>query len=151
MRQRKDRSFANGNEPVTLTFNEPMRTFLDEVMPVSVGTIRRDGTVQMNPVWYERRDDEIWLNAASSRAWGKRLRPGAAVTLLFVDPNDQFRWAQVQGRVIEKTADDGEAHIDRLSQRYLGRPYSDHRQNDPRLIIRVEPTAINGSLQRLAA
>ncbi len=136
---------------MTLTFNEPMRTFLDEVMPVSVGTIRRNGTVQMNPVWYERRGDEIWLNAASSRAWGKRLRAGAAVTLLFVDPNDQFRWAQVQGRVVEKTADGAEEHIDRLSQRYLGRPYGDHRHDDRRLIIRIEPIAVNGSLQRLAA
>jgi hypothetical protein len=44
-----------------------------------------------------------------------------------------------------------EEHIDRLSQRYLGRPYGDHRHDDRRLIIRIEPIAVNGSLQRLAA
>ncbi len=125
--------------------------FLDEVMPVFIGTKRSDGTVQMNPIWYEFRDDEVWLNAATSRAWGKRLKAGSAVTLLFVDPSDQWRWAQVQGEVIARTAEGGEEHIDRLSRRYLGRDYAFHDDNDPRLVIRVRPTRITGSIDERAA
>jgi PPOX class probable F420-dependent enzyme len=121
--------------------------FLDEVMPVFVGTKRSNGTVQMNPIWYERRGDEIWLNPASSRAWGKRLTAGADVTLLFVDPRNQWRWAQVQGEVIDQTAEGGEDHIDRLSRRYLGRDYGAHRADDPRRIVRVRPTRITGSFE----
>ena len=124
---------------------EPLRAFLDEVMPAIVGTSRRDGSVQMNPVWYDRRDDEIWLNPTVSRAWGKRLDAGRRVTLLFIDPKDQWRWAQIQGEVIEKTIEGGEQHIDELSQRYLGRPYADHRADDPRQIVRVRPIRVTGS------
>lgn len=131
--------------------SEPLTTFLDEVMPAFVGTTRSDGTVQMNPIWYERRHDEIWLNAASSRRWGKRLMPGAPVTLLFVDPADQWRWAQVQGEVIERTARGGEDHIDRLSRRYLGRAYTDHHPDDPRVVIRARPVRITGSVGQRAA
>ena len=125
--------------------NDDVRAFLDEVMPVILGTTRSDGTVQMNPVWYERRDGEIWLNAATSRAWRKRLEVGDGVTLLFIDPANMWRWAQVQGVVSDMGTDGGEDHIDRLSRRYLGRDYSDHRPEDPRVILKVRPTRVTGS------
>jgi hypothetical protein len=105
----------------------------------------------MNPAWYELRDDEIWLNPASSRAWGRRLDPGARLTLLFVDPNNQWRWAQVQGVVASKTDAGGAEHIDRLSRRYLGRDYADHQSDDPRLVVRVIPTRVTGTFGELAA
>lgn len=128
-----------------------MRSFLDEVKPVIVGTSRSDGSVQMNPAWYDRRGDEIWLNPMVSRAWGKRLDPGKRVTLLFIDPKDQWRWAQVQGEVIDRTTEGGERHIDELSQRYLGRLYRDHRPDDPRQIVRVRPVRITGTIDRVGA
>ena len=129
----------------TSVLDDSLRAFLDEVMPAVIGTSRRDGSVQMNPIWYDRRGDEIWLNPTVSRAWGKRLDAGRRVTLLFLDPKDQWRWAQVQGEVIEKTIEGGEQHIDDLSMRYLGRPYADHRADDPRQIVRVRPVRITGS------
>jgi PPOX class probable F420-dependent enzyme len=134
-----------------MTLNDSLRNFLDEVMPAIVGTNRSDGSVQMNPIWYERRGDEIWLNAASSRAWGRRLRTGTPVTLLFVDPANQYRWAQVQGEVLEKTGEGGAAHIDRLSHRYFGRPYGQHDPADPRLVVRVRPTRVTGTFRQEAA
>ena len=131
-----------------MTLNDSLRNFLDEVMPAIVGTIRSDGSVQMNPIWYERRGDEIWLNPATSRAWGRRLHPGVPVTLLFVDPANQWRWAQVQGEVLEKRGEGGAEHIDRLSHRYLGRPYGQHDPADPRLLVRVRPTRVTGTFRQ---
>jgi PPOX class probable F420-dependent enzyme len=134
-----------------LTFSPEMQSFLDEVQPVIIGTVRRNGTVQMNPLWYERRGDEIWLNATVSRRWSARLEPGSDVTLLFISPSDMWRWAQVQGRVIEKTQEGGEEHIDRLSRRYLGRDYTDHRSADPRLVVRVQPVRVVGTIDQTKA
>lgn len=57
--------------------SEPMQAFLDEVMPAIVGTSRSDGSVQMNPIWYDRRGDEIWLNPATSRAWASASMPAS--------------------------------------------------------------------------
>jgi PPOX class probable F420-dependent enzyme len=134
-----------------MTLSDSLRNFLDEVMPAIIGTNRSDGSVQMNPIWYERRGDEIWLNAASSRAWGRRLRAGARVTLLFVDPANQYRWAQVQGQVLEKALEGGAEHIDRLSQRYFGRPYGQHDPADPRLVVRVRPMRVTGTFREEVA
>lgn len=128
-----------------LQLTDAQRAFLDEVMPATIGTIRADGSVQLNPIWYERRDDELWLNATVSRRWGTRLEPGERLTLLMVDPANMWRWMQVQARVVEKTEEGAAAHIDRLSHRYLGSDYRNHQADDPRLIVRVVPTRITGS------
>lgn len=122
------------------------QAFLDEVQPAVIGTVRSNGTVQMNPIWYELRDGQIWVNPASSRRWGKRLDGGARVTLLFIDPGNMWRWAQVQGVVREKSAEGGAEHIDRLSRRYLGRDYAFHKPDDPRLVVRIDPVRVTGSI-----
>ncbi len=121
-----------------------LAAFLSTVMPAVVGTVRKDGTPQLNPVWYEYRDGLIWLNPTESRAWGKRCRPGARITLLFVDPKDMFHWAQVQGIVVERTMNGGEEHIDRLAHRYLGTNYPGHDPRDPRFVVTVRPTRVTG-------
>lgn len=131
---------------MAIELSERMRTFLDEVKPAIVGTVREDGSVQMNPVWYDRRGDEIRLNPTVSRRWGKRLEPGSEVTLLFIDPEDQWRWAEVRGRVASKTTAGGSDHIDTLSRRYLGRAYADHRPDDPRQVVTVVAERIGGTI-----
>lgn len=94
----------------------------------------------MNPIWYERVDEELWINPAMSRRWGQRLEAGAPVTLIMMSPHNMWRWAEIQGVVLEKTEAGGEEHIDRLSQRYLGSDYVNHQDDDPRLVVRVAPT-----------
>ena len=127
-------------------FSASMREFLDEVQPAIIGTTRADGTIQMNPIWYERRDDEIWINGTGSRKWGQRLAAGTPVTLIMVSPSNMWRWAQIQGVVLDKSFDGGEDHIDRLSQRYLGTEYANHQPDDPRLVLRIEPIRIAGTI-----
>ena len=46
-----------------LTLREPMAQFVQEVFPAVVGTKRRDGTIQMNPVWFEYDAGYVWLNS----------------------------------------------------------------------------------------
>ncbi|HVL54412.1 MAG TPA: pyridoxamine 5'-phosphate oxidase family protein [Vitreimonas sp.] len=133
------------DRPRTIRFSEELRAFLDEVMPVVIGTTRRDDSVQMNPIWYDRDGDRIRLNPTVSRRWGKRLEPGASVTLLFLDPGNMWRWAEIRGRVVSKTLEGGEAHIDLLSRRYLGRDYTAHDPHDPRQVVVVEPEQIGGT------
>jgi PPOX class probable F420-dependent enzyme len=127
---------------MALTFGPRLQALLDEPIPVTIGTQRRDGSVQMNPIWYEYRDGQIWLNGGPERAWVKHLQRDPRVTLLVVDPKNQFRWAQIQGRLVDTTAEGADEHIDRLSQRYFGRPYPAEKVD--RLIVRVEPERVGG-------
>ena len=123
-----------------------MQEFLDLPLPIIVGTTRRDGSVQMAPVWYEYRDGQIWLNGGPNRDWVKHMRRDPRVTLLVLDPQNMFRWAQIQGRLADTTAEGADDHIEHLSQRYTGGPYRNPKID--RLIVRIEPERVTGGENR---
>ena len=123
-----------------------MQEFLDLPLPIMVGTTRRDGSVQMAPVWYEYRDGQIWLNGGPNRDWVKHMRRDPRVTLLVLDPQNMFRWAQIQGRLADTTAEGADDHIEHLSQRYMGAPYRNPKID--RLIVRIEPERVTGGENR---
>ena len=125
-----------------LQIGERLRAFLDEPLPITVGTTRRDGSVQMNPVWFEFTDGEFWLNGGPNRGWVQHMRRDPRVTLFVLDPRSMFRWAQIQGRLIDTTTDNADDHIEHLSQRYLGGPYRNPKVD--RLIVRIAPERITG-------
>jgi PPOX class probable F420-dependent enzyme len=129
-----------------LTLSEPLRQFAQEVFPVIVGSRRRDGTVQMNPVWFEYDAGYFWLNSWRGANWLEHVERDPDVTLLLLDPKNMYRWAQVQGRVVTTTTEGADEHIDRLSMRYIGQPYQNRRPDVQRVKIQIEPLRITGSL-----
>lgn len=125
-----------------------LEEFLGEVMPAVVGTRRRDGSVQMNPIWYEYRDGYIWLNSWRTSDWLRHVERDGDVTLHLLDQHNLGRWAQVQGKLVETSDEHGAEHADALSMRYTGRPY-DYRYNPrPRVRIQIEPVRITGPFAR---
>jgi len=45
---------------VAVEMSQKMRDFAAEVYPAILGTTRKDGSVQINPVWFEYRDGSFW-------------------------------------------------------------------------------------------
>lgn len=121
-----------------------LRALFDEAIPIIIGTTRRDGTVQMTPLWYEYRseDGHIWLNGGPTRDWLRHMQRDSRVSLMVQDPKNMFRWAGIQGRLVDTTSDGADDHIDRLAQRYQGGLYRNPKVN--RLIVRIEPERITG-------
>jgi PPOX class probable F420-dependent enzyme len=126
---------------MSLHFGPRLSAFLAEPLLVALGTTRRDGSVQLNPVWYEYRDGLFWLNGGPRRGWFLHLRRDPRITLLVSDAAT-FRWVQVQGRLLDSTTDGADDHIDHLSQRYHDRPYPAPKID--RLIVRVAPERVVG-------
>ena len=127
---------------MALQFGPRLKAFLDEPIPMIVGTTRQDGTVEMTPVWYEYRDAQIWLNGGPNRDWVKHLRRDERVSLLVLDPKQMLRWVEILGRVVDMTLEGGDEHIERLSQRYLGGPYRNPKID--RMIVRIDPYRLRG-------
>ena len=131
---------------MALTIGPRLEAFLNERLPITVGTSRRDGSVHMNPVWYEYRDGQIWLNGGPNRGWFKHLERDPRITLFLMDSAKLFRWAQIQGRLASTSVEGADEHIDRLSRRYLGGPYSQPKVD--RLIIRIDLERVTGGENR---
>ena len=132
---------------MSLRIGPRLSAFLSEVHPIVLGTRRRDGSVQLNPVWFEFRDGLIWINGGPNRGWVHHLERDPRATLLLVDPTNMFRWAQIQARLVDTTTEGAGEHINHLSHRYNdGRDYPGPRTD--RLIVRLEPTRVTGGESR---
>ncbi len=129
---------------MAVPLSKKMEAFTQEVFPAIIGTNRKDGSVQMNPVWFEYQDGSFWINGGTNRGWFKHLQRDPRITLLLIDPKQMFRWAQVQGRMVNWAEDPGGDHINQLSHRYLGHDYQNPRTG--RIKIQIEPLRITGAI-----
>ena len=121
--------------------------FLGGVMPVIVGTRRRNGTVKLNPAWYEFRDGHFWLNSWRGAYWLAHVERERQATLLFVDPQDMYRVVHVEAGLVRTATEAAGAHMDRLSHRYRGEPYR-ARFPQQRVVIELAPRSVRSTLDR---
>lgn len=113
---------------------------------VVVATRRADGSVQLNPVWFELKDGFIWLNSNTNRSWPKNLQRDRDVTMLLVDPKTPDRYAQIRGRLISLIPDPKHEFIDRLSHRYTGKKFRELEPGEHRVTLKVRPVGVTGQL-----
>ena len=129
---------------MAVQLSEKMQAFASEPLPALVGTVRRNGSVKLNPLWFEYIDGLFWINGGTNRGWFKHLERDPRMTVLLIDPKNMFRWAQIEARMINWEEDPGGDHINHLSHRYFGRDYQNPRTG--RIKIQLEPLRITGSV-----
>ena len=113
---------------------------------IVIATQRDDGSVQLNPVWFELEDGFIWLNSNTNRTWPKNLQRDREVTMLLVDPKTPDRYAQIRGRLISLVPDPKHEFIDRLSRRYTGKKFRDLEPGEHRITLKVQPLSVTGQM-----
>jgi len=113
---------------------------------IVIATRRDDGSVQLNPVWFELEDGFIWLNSNTNRTWPKNLQRDREVTMLLVDPKTPDRYAQIRGRLISLVPDPKHEFIDRLSRRYTGKEFRDLEPGEHRITLKVQPLSVTGQM-----
>ena len=113
---------------------------------VVLATRRADGSVQLNPVWFELKDGFIWLNSNTSRTWPKNLQRDREVTMLLVDPKTQDRYAQIRGRLVSLIPDPRHEFIDRLARRYTGKKFRELEPGEHRVTLKIQPLTVTGQM-----
>jgi len=111
-----------------------------------VGTKRDDGTLQLNPAWFEFTDGSFWLNSNRWRTWPKNVQRDRDVTLNFIDASEPFRWASIRGRLADLIPDPDHELIDRLALRYTGRVFRELRPGEERITLKIEPVSVTGEM-----
>jgi hypothetical protein len=124
--------------------SEALEAFLGEPLVAVVGTTQRNGKVVLTPVWFEYRDQRLWLNSFASAAWPRRVQRAGVATVLVIDPGDTLRTAHVECELEAVQRKGAREHIDALAQRYLGGRYEGPHQE--RLILRLRPTRIRSAV-----
>lgn len=113
---------------------------------IVIATKRADGSVQLNPVWFELKDGFIWLNSNTNRTWPKNLQRDREVTMLLVDPKTPDRYAQIRGRLVSLIPDPKHEFIDRLSHRYTGKKFRELEPGEHRVTFKIQPVTVTGQM-----
>jgi len=123
-----------------------VRTLAALPILVVIATKRDDGSVQLNPVWFELKDGFVWLNSNTNRTWPKNLQRDRELTMLLIDPKVPDRYAQIRGRLVSLIPDPKHEFIDRLSRRYTGKKFRELEPNEHRVTFKIQPVTVTGQM-----
>jgi len=110
----------------------------------TVVTLMPDGQPQALLTWVDSDGEHVLVNTEPQRQRARNVARDPRVTVLIHSATDPWDWAEVRGRVVSTTrGDEARAHIDALSNRYLGKDYANPIGPEGRIILRIEPDKVN--------
>jgi len=83
-----------------------------------LGTIRPDGAVQVNPMWFEFDGEVIRFTHTTSRQKFRNLQHNPTMSLAVADTENPYRYLEVRGRLLEVVPDPAGAYYVSLAHRY---------------------------------
>jgi len=88
-----------------------------------LATIMKDGSPQLTALWFSWDGSHILINSAAGRVKDRNMRQRPSVAILIQDRENNLRYIQVRGKVVEITEEGALDHINRLSLKYDGIPW----------------------------
>jgi PPOX class probable F420-dependent enzyme len=128
------------------TLTDDQRAFLrDNAFAGVVTTLRADGSPHTTIVWVDEEDGNVVFNTARGRAKDVNLTGDDRVSVLMVDPNNQYKWVSVTGRG-ELSEEGADAHIDHMAKKYLDKDeYPFRNPEETRVIVRIKPDKVDSA------
>jgi PPOX class probable F420-dependent enzyme len=110
----------------------------------NLATLNADGSPQVTPVWVDFDGTHVIVNTARGRVKAKNLAREPRVALSIADPENPYRYLGIQGRVTEMTEAGGDAHIDKMTKKYLGKDSYPYRTpGEVRVIVKITPDKVH--------
>ena len=110
----------------------------------NLATLNPDGSPQVTPVWVDFDGSHVIVNTARGRVKAKNLAREPRVALSIADPANPYRYLGIQGRVVEMTEKGGDAHIDKMAKKYLGKDsYPFRTAGEVRIVVKIEPDKVH--------
>jgi PPOX class probable F420-dependent enzyme len=111
-----------------------------------VATLNADGSPQVTPVWIDFDGTNVLVNTAKGRVKAKNFAREPRVALSITDPDNAYRYLGIQGRVVEMTETGGDAHIDKMAKKYLGKDSYPYRApGEVRIIVKIAPEKVHAN------
>jgi PPOX class probable F420-dependent enzyme len=77
------------------------RDLVERPIFASLGTVRPDGTVQVNPMWFGFDGEHLRFSHTTKRAKFRNLQANPSMSLLIVDPDQPERYLELRGKLVE--------------------------------------------------
>ena len=109
-----------------------------------LATLNADGSPQVTPVWVDFDGTHVLINTAKGRVKAKNLAREPRVAISLSDPDNPYRYLGIQGRVVDMTETGGDAHIDKMAKKYLGKDSYPYRTaGEVRIIVKIAPDKVH--------
>lgn len=126
-----------------MPLDAPVRALLEARNFAHVGTIKKDGSPSVVPVWCHTDGEHIIVNSAEGRAWPTHLERDPRATVTIMNLENPYEYAQITGQVAERTHGDANEVIDSLAKKYLDLDeYPFHQPGEQRVTIRIAPEKV---------
>jgi PPOX class probable F420-dependent enzyme len=114
---------------------------VDRPLIAHFATVRPDGSVQTNPMWFAWDGSRLRLTHTRTRKKYQNVSREPRVALSIVDPEDSQRYLEIRGEVESIDDDTGAPFYRKLQERY-GASGSPIRDADVRVVLVIRPTVI---------
>jgi PPOX class probable F420-dependent enzyme len=105
-------------------------------------TLLPGGQPMTQVIWVDCDDRHVLINTETHRDKFANLRRDPRVAVTIWDAADPYRYVEVRGLAVDtETGPRARRHIDELSLKYDGHPYSGRIRSE-RVIVRIQPTRI---------
>lgn len=106
----------------------------------NLATVMPSGAPQVTPVWVDFDGENVLVNTAEGRQKDKNLQREPRVSLALLDPENPYRYLEVRGRVVERTHNGADDHINKMAKKYLGKDVYPFRQpGEVRVLYKIKP------------
>jgi PPOX class probable F420-dependent enzyme len=109
-----------------------------------LATLMPNGAPQVTPVWIDYDGEHVIFNTAAGRQKDKNLQREPRVSLMLVDTDNPYRYLEIRGRVVERTVEGADDHINKMAKKYLGQDvYPFRAPGEVRVIYKIAPERFN--------
>jgi len=110
-----------------------------------VSCVSGSGGILTNIMWIDYDGEHVLTSSPVGSVKGRRWRANPHAAVSVVDRDDPWRWLEIRGTVTDIHPDEGLAFINKMSQRYMGRPYG--RPGDREVFV-ITPDRVRASKGR---
>ena len=127
-----------------MKLTEEILALLRQPSTCYIATLMKDGSPQVTQTWVDTDGEHVIINSVRGYVKIKNIERDPRVAVVISSPDNPTRYFQVRGRVIKVTTDGGAEHIEKLSQKYTGKPYAWYGGREQvRMIIVIEPEQVS--------
>jgi PPOX class probable F420-dependent enzyme len=125
----------------------PVRELLEQPNYAVISTHNQDGSILSTIVWVSAENGSVAVNSARGRRWPTNLERDPRATLLVYEAGNPYNYVEIRGTATE-AADDPDAHINRLSKKYIDQDEYPFRQpGEQRVKFVIEPSHVRHQQQ----
>ena len=105
-------------------------------------TLLPSGQPSTQMMWVDADEEYVLINTETGRQKFKNIQHDPRVALAIAETGNPYRYVEIRGRVVGTiTGAEAREHIDQLSEKYTGGPYTSPIGTE-RVILQIEPERV---------